>query len=325
MLIRPYLHREAIVSSRIEGTHSSLSELLLFQAGAQAPREEIREVANYVEALDWGAQQLANLPISLRLVRQLHKRLLEGARGEEKTPGEFRRTQNWIGRPGTPVGDAEFVPPPPEVLPELLDDWEKYIHEQNSTPPLIRCALTHYQFETIHPFIDGNGRIGRLLMPLFLVAKGHLSQPLLYLSAYFERHRADYTGALTRGRLAGDLSSWLNLFLDAVAAEAQDAAERADRLTVLRDQFHRKVQGSRSSVIRRLIDRLFSEMFLTASDAATQSQVTVASVQRAIDALVKAEVLREVTGRQWGRIYVASEILQLIEPSPPTHQPDREQ
>ena len=317
MLIRPYLHREAILSLRIEGTQSSLSELLLFEAGAPTDRpEDIREVVNYVLALERGVAELANVPISLRLVRDLHTQLLSGVRGEDKTPGEFRKTQNWIGPAGTRIEDAIFVPPPPEALDEILGNWERFIHEEDDMPPLLRCALIHYQFETIHPFIDGNGRIGRLLMPLFLISKGHLSQPLLYLSAYFDEHRKEYVTALMDGRLDGDLRPWISMFFAAVETQAKDAAERADHLTELEADYRTRIEKSRSSVTHRLIDELFSAMFVSAPLIAKMYQVTPASAQASIDALVAADILRELTGKKHGRIYAASEMLAALEPRP---------
>src|SRR5260221_13935397 len=247
MFIRPYLRREAVLSSRIEGTQSSLSDLLLFEAeGVPHDTGDAREVLNYVHALERGIARLPKLPVSLRLVLEMHAVLMKGVRGEKSTPGTFRTTQNWIGPHGTPIERAVFVPPPPAALAGALDDWEKYAHEEDETPPLIRCALMHYQFETIHPFADGNGRLGRLLMPLFLIESGCLSQPLLYLSAYFEQRRAAYYGALSEGRPSGDLKPWIRLFLDATAVQAVDAARRAAELTKLEGAYPLKIHSSRT-------------------------------------------------------------------------------
>lgn len=314
MLIRPYVKREAVLSSRIEGTQSSLSDLLLFEADAATPRPgDAREVSNYVHALESGIRRLASLPISLRLVLSLHRILMTGVRGENRTPGRFRTTQNWIAPHGTPIEDAMFVPPPPEELMPALDDWEKHIHEVDLTPPLIRCALMHYQFETIHPFTDGNGRLGRLLMPLFLIQRECLSQPLLYLSAFFETHRAAYYEALTEGRRRGDLTPWLLLFLEAVAVQSVDAASRADELTALEREFRGLIRTSRSRVTHALIDELFTSMFVTASRVAEGQHVTPVSARAAIGELVGAGILREVTGGNYRRVYVSPQIVEIVD------------
>lgn len=317
MLIQPYLRQEAVLSSKIEGTQSSLSELLLFEAGAESPearRSDLREVANYVSALQLGLDRLPKLPISQRLIQELHARLMKGVRGGDRTPGRFRTTQNWIGAPGTPIEAADFVPPPPgEALADSLDDWERFIHERDALPPLVRCALMHYQFETIHPFSDGNGRIGRLLMPLFLLSLGHLSQPLLYLSAYFESHRDAYYRSLSEGRFTGDLSPWLTMFMRAVETQARDAAERADKLTALESEYRKRIAKSRSSVIYPLLDQLMTSIYVTTGDVARRHGVTYPTAQNAVSELVRVRVLKEVTGRTSNRIYAATEILAVLE------------
>jgi Fic family protein len=314
MLIRPYMRREAVLSSRIEGTQSSLAQLLLFEANAPTVSpEDAREVLNYVHALEWGLLELKRLPISQRLILGLHRRLLEGVRGHRSTPGRFRTTQNWIGPQGTPLERAIFVPPPPEILAAVLDDLERYIHEQDTTPPLLRCALIHYQFETIHPFVDGNGRLGRLLMPLFLIERDCLSQPLLYLSAFFERRRDQYYTALMTARATGDIQPWLLLFLEAVLSQAKDAAARADRLTALEADFRGRLRGTRSKVAHALVDEVFGGLFLTASGVARRQNVTALSARAAIDQLVSAGILREMTGRSYGRVYSAPEVLAILD------------
>jgi len=318
MLIRPYMRREAVLSSRIEGTQSSLAQLLLFEANAPTHRpDDAREVLNYVRALEWGIASLPRLPISHRMVLGLHRRLLEGVRGPRSTPGRFRTTQNWIGPEGSPIEKAVFVPPPPEALQALLDDWEKYIHEADSTPPLLRCALIHYQFETIHPFIDGNGRLGRLLMPLFLIEKNCLSQPLLYLSAFFETRRDSYYGALMKGRTTGALGPWLLLFLEAVKTQAKDASAKADRLAALEADFRRRLRFTRSRVAHALVDEVFGGLFVTASRVAAREKVTPPSARIAIEQLVSAGILREMTGRKSGRVYSSPEVLRILDTEGP--------
>ena len=199
LLINPYIRQEAVLSSRIEGTKAGLSDLWLDEVDggiADRDRTDIHEVMNYIRALEYGIQQLNELPLSKRLTRELHARLMQGVRGEQSTPGEFRRTQNWIGHPGSTLANAQYVPPPPEEMLVILDNWETFLHERESFPDLIQCAIMHEQFEAIHPFLDGNGRVGRLLITLFLIERGRLSQPLLYLSQYFEGRRQEYYSGL---------------------------------------------------------------------------------------------------------------------------------
>lgn len=314
MLIRPYLRREAVLSSRIEGTQSSLSDLLLFEAAGNVSHpEDAQEVLNYVHALEHGIAQLPTLPVSRRLVLELHRVLMTGVRGHTAAPGAFRATQNWIGRSGTPIERAIFVPPPPSALDAAIDDWEKFVHEEDELPPLIRCALMHYQFETIHPFTDGNGRLGRLLLPLFLIESGCLSQPLLYVSAYLEARRDAYYDSLSEGRRQGDLLPWVRLFLDAVLTQSLDAAARADELTRLETDYRRRIETSRSRVTHGLIDVLFTNMYVTASQVATRLQVTPLSARAGIGELVEAGLLEEITGRKSGRIYVAHEIVKILD------------
>ena len=321
MLVRPYLHREAVLSSRIEGTQSSLSDLLLFEADATTSRpEDAREVLNYVRALEWGVSQLPKLPLSLRLIRGLHGLLLKGVRGEDSTPGEFRTSQNWIGPRGTPIERAIFVPPPPEHLRDLLDNWEKFVHEEDGLPPLIKCAFLHYQFETIHPFTDGNGRVGRLLMPLFLIDRRCLSKPLLYLSAYFEKNRTAYYDSLSEGRHSGDLRPWLRLFLRAVATQSRDAAARADLLSAYQDEVREAMSSSRSAVVHRLIDALFTNLFVVATREAKRQRVTYAAAQTAIDVLTEAGVLMEMTGKSYGKVYSSKRLLDIVDRAAPAPQ-----
>jgi len=317
LLISPYLRREAVLSSRIEGTETGLSQLLLLEAGAQpAVREDdAREVINYVRALEWSLDELPRLPVSLRLVREVHRRLMEGVRGGEKTPGEFRRFQNFVAPRGTPIERATFVPPPPgNEMERGLDDWEKFIHEEDDLPLLLRCGLMHYQFETIHPFADGNGRVGRLLIPLLLLERRVLSQPLLYVSAYLEQHRDDYYATLMTGRLTGDLMPWLRLFLAAVRTQADDAADLADNLTALRENYHARIVKSRSKIVRPLVDQLFRDVVVTAPAVAKTFGVTYPTALGAIEELVKLGILKERTGQRRYRVYAAVDIFDLLMP-----------
>src|SRR3989449_8820686 len=231
VLIRPFVRREAVLSSRIEGTRATLGELLAAEAGAAVDRSpaDLREVANYVVALEHGLKRLKTLPLSLRLTRELHTKLMTGVRGGHATPGEFRKTQNWIGPPGCTLENAIYVPPPPEVLVECLGAWEKFLHD-HSLPVLVQAALMHIQFEAIHPFLDGNGRVGRLLITLFLVERDVLPTPLLYLSAFFEATRGDYYDRLQSVHAKSEWEGWLEYFLNGVARQSEDALNRAARI-----------------------------------------------------------------------------------------------
>jgi Fic family protein len=255
LLIGPLLRREAVQSSRIEGTQASLSDVLLDEAtpaqSATPKSDDLREVRNYVAALEHGIARLGELPLSLRLVKELHGRLMNGVRGDQATPGEFRRTQNWIGPAGSNLMNAPYVPPPVDEMTELLADWERYLHLHDRTPDLVQCAIMHEQFEAIHPFLDGNGRVGRLMITLFLIERGRLSRPLLYLSDFIERHRQDYYDLLQRVRTHGEWIPWIRYFLTGVGETARDAAARARRLLELREAMIRHTDHA-------LVDRLLT-------------------------------------------------------------------
>ncbi len=312
LLIAPYVRREAVLSSRIEGTRASLSDLLLDEADGERPEDaDVREVRNYVDALEYGLERLQDLPLSLRLVRELHERLMQGVRGDRATPGEFRRSQNWIGPAGSTPATAPYVPPPPAEMMDCLANWEEFLHDRDRFPDLIQCAVVHEQFEAIHPFLDGNGRLGRLLVTLFLVERGRLSQPLLYLSEYIEARRQEYYDSLQRVRTEGDWHGWLGFFLVGVEETARAAIRQASRLMDLRESYRQRL--SRKPNALKLLDELFVNPYLTASRAARVLEVTAPTARQAI-ALLQAEgVLGEVTGRSWGRIYLARPILQAIE------------
>ena len=321
LLISPFLSREAVLSSRIEGTQASLSDLFLFEAAqekAPAPRD-VHEVANYVSAAHYGVARLAELPLGLRLVRELHARLLEGVRGGEQTPGEFRTVQNWIGQPPTyALEDATYVPPPVSEMADALDDWERFLHERLTMPPLVRCALMHYQFETIHPFRDGNGRLGRLLITLYLCANKHLPQPLLYLSAFFEAHKGEYYDRLQAIRTSGDWANWLAFFLTGVVEQARDGAGRSRRILGLREEYrHRLLRAKGAASAQRLLDDLFTRPALTIRGAQRILDVTYLTASRAVALLVQAGILREITGARRGRVFVADGLIEVMdEPLP---------
>jgi Fic family protein len=314
LLISPYVRREAVLSSRIEGTVTSLSDLLLdeVEEGASGGDDaDRREVRNYVTALDYGVRRLPERPLSLNLVRDMHRILWTGVRGGIGTPGEFRREQNWIGAPRSTPETAEYVPPPPELLTEALADWERFLHMRDAMPDLIQCALMHEQFEAIHPFVDGNGRLGRLLITLFLIERERLSQPLLYLSAYFEARRSEYYGHLQRVRTDGDWRSWLAFFLDGVAEVAREGVQRAGELMDLRETYRARLRGRARALA--LLDELFLNPYVTVARAAERLGVSKPTATQAIDVLRQNGMLEEVTGRAWRRVFVALPILEAIE------------
>lgn len=312
LLISPYVRREAVLSSRIEGTRTSLSELLLDEAeGDRSEDADVREVRNYVEALEYGLERLRELPLSLRLVRELHERLMRGVRGEQATPGEFRRSQNWIGPPGSTPATAAYVPPPPEEMMACLSNWELFLHDRDRLPDLLQCAIMHEQFEAIHPFLDGNGRVGRLLITLFLVERGRLTQPLLYLSDYIEAHRQQYYDSLQRVRTDGDWPGWCRFFLAGVEATSRAAVRQASRLTDLREAYRQRLARKPSAL--RLLDELFVNPYVTAGRAARLLGVTDPTARQAIAVLQEEGLLGEVTGRTWGRVYLARPILEAFE------------
>jgi Fic family protein len=317
LLIQPAIRREAVLSSRIEGTQASMSDLLFFEAGAsegQQP-EDVHEVANYVGALEYGLQRLDTLPLSGRLFREIHEKLMRGVRGDHADPGEFRRTQNWIGPAGCTLNQAAYVPPPVEAMHQALADFEKYLHKPQAEPPLIRCALMHYQFEAIHPFIDGNGRVGRLLVPLYLCSQGLLSQPLLYLSAYFEKNRTLYYDHLLAVSQKGAWDAWLHFFLAGVVEQSKESLETTKKLLALREQIKASVAGKRvPTAVGQLVDHLFGNPIVSPARLAKQWELSYPAVAKGIQILVKKKWLRESTGRRRGRVFVCDTILSLVNP-----------
>lgn len=312
ILIQPYLRREAVASTRIEGTQSTLSEVLSAEAQALVETEDQREVLNYVRALEAGLRRLPSLPLSKRLIREIHGELLRGVRGQERTPGEFRRTQNWIG--GTNPSNALFVPPPVELLENALDDFESFLHEDVELPILVRCALAHLQFETIHPFLDGNGRLGRLLIVFYLVERGAIGQPLLYLSAYFERNRDEYVACLQGVRERGNLEAWLAFFFRGVAIQARSAVDSADSLLRLRDEFRRRLREARArGQAVDAAEALISNPFVTAPNLARMLGVTRQGAQYVIATLERAGVLVSVQDDRRPALFVAREVLDVLQ------------
>ena len=316
LLIRPFMRREAVLSSQIEGTQASMPQLLMFEVNEKVEQDvpDVREVANYILALEHGLKRQKELPLSLRLIRDMHRLLLAGVRGEDKQPGEFRTTQVHVGPPNSPIEQAVFVPPPPgEELKKALDGLEKYLHAPSDLPPVVRLALVHYQFESIHPFVDGNGRIGRLLISLMLCMDGVLPMPLLYLSAYFQKTRQQYYDQLLRVNQRGTWNDWLVYFARGVAVESMDAVDRARRLKDLQAKYMRKVRTARASVLlTQLIEELFNQPMVTMGKVAGVLGVTPNTAQKHINRLIANGILREVTGQKRNRIFVAEGIIKSI-------------
>lgn len=314
LFMRPFVQREAVLSSRIEGTQATLGELLAAEAGAVVERspEDLREVANYVVALEYGIWRLRRLPLSLRLIREVHERLLKGVRGGRATPGKFRRSQNWIGPGGCTLTNATYVPPPVNELMNCLGEWEKFLHS-TALPPLIQVALAHCQFEAIHPFLDGNGRVGRLLITLFLVDREILPTPLLYLSAFFEASRREYYDRLSGVTQRGEWGAWLQYFLNGVARQSEDALSRAKRINRLLADWRLAVAGVSSKTPLLLVDRLAGNPFLTVKKAATEMSVAFTTAQRAVKRLENLGIIVEVSQGKRDRVYCAKSLLEILE------------
>jgi Fic family protein len=301
-----YVRKEAVLSSQIEGTQSTLTDLLRFEteAGDGQPIDEVREVSNYVDAMMFGLERLETLPLSLRLIREMHGRLLQSGRGETKDPGEFRRSQNWIG--GTRPGNALFVPPPPGELGACLDALERFMHETDSRLPiLIKAGLLHVQFETIHPFLDGNGRIGRLLVTLYLCLHGVVRRPLLYLSLYLKAHRADYYRLLQEVREHGRWEAWLEFFLTGVAETANQAFDAAGRIVDLfkTDREQISVASLRPGSALRIHEQFQQSPYLASGTLVQRTGLSAPTVNAALADLERLGMVEEVTGRRRGRVF----------------------
>jgi len=310
-----YVRKEAVLSSQIEGTQSSLSELLLFESKqlSGAPTDDVVEVSNYVSALQFGVKKLRqDFPISIRLIKEMHGVLLAKGRGQNKDPGEFRTSQNWIG--GSRPGNAMYVPPPKEEVVPLMGQIETFYHEHKSLPALVKAALIHVQFETIHPFLDGNGRLGRLLITLMLVADAVLAQPLLYLSLYFKKNRSRYYDLLQRVRFEGDWEEWLAFFFTAVLETAQQAVATSHDVLKLFHRDHARIEKLgriRGSTI--LVHGLLQKKpYLTIATASKDLHLSQPAVTHAMQALEKLEIVKETSGRNWNRIFAYSKYLRIM-------------
>lgn len=316
LFVAMYVRREAVLSSQIEGTQASLTDVLVFEAGEQHEGDvaDVEEVVNYVHAMNHGLRRLSELPLSLRLIREIHEKLLRGVRGKDREPGEFRRSQNWIGPAGCTLTSASFVPPPPEDVPAALGELEKFLHD-DSLPPLVHAALVHAQFETIHPFLDGNGRVGRLLITFLLCQRGVLARPLLYLSHYLKRHRAEYYDRLQAVRVGGRWEEWTAFFLRGVAEVAAEAYATAVRIIALREAHRAQLQGAGKSGanLLRLLDFMYERPILTARTVESRLGVTFPTAAALIERLVGLGLLHETTGKKWGRQFAYRPYLALFD------------
>ena len=318
LLLYFYVRKEAVLSSQIEGTQSSFSDLLMHEEhlAPGVPLDDVQEVSNYVAAMNHGLKRLRedDFPLSLRLIREMHKVLLSKGRGSDKAPGQFRRSQNWLG--GTRPGNARFVPPPPDRVVECMGNLEKFLHDQpQRTPVLIKAAIAHVQFETIHPFLDGNGRLGRLLITHILCAESALQQPLLYLSLFFKQHRQEYYDRLDAVRLKSDWIGWLRFFLDGVRETAQQASDTAGRILNLFDEDRRKVEnlGRKAGSAHRVHDLLRRHPITTIRKATKQLNLTAPTVRSAIESLEQLDIVREITGKRRDRIYIYERYVKILD------------
>ncbi|HCU07305.1 MAG TPA: cell filamentation protein Fic [Holosporales bacterium] len=314
LLMRPFIMREAVLSSKIEGTHSTIGEILAHNAGVVVKQnpDDLQEVQNYITALDFGLKRLDEFPLSLRLIRELHNLLMQGVRGAHATPGEFRTSQNWIGSPGCTLNTAKFVPPPVENLMECLGDLENFLHNRQ-LPPLIHIALCHYQFEAIHPFLDGNGRVGRLLISLLLIKQKILPSPLLYLSAFFEATRDEYYKQLFNVSSTGSWNEWLMYFLNGVAVQSEDALSRAERINALLMQWKLQVASTASQIPVHIVEYFAVNPYLTIKKISEDMDIAYSTAQRGVLKLEAEGIIQEMSGNKRDKVYCATKILSILE------------
>lgn len=317
-----YVRKEAVLSSQIEGTQSSLQDLLAAEAelfGSDIRPRDVDEVINYVRAMKHGLSRLEELPVSVRLIREIHEQLLQGVRGSRLTPGELRRSQNWIGPGGCTLMNATFVPPPPEVVPEALGDLETFLHRRDDVPALVKIGLAHVQFETIHPFLDGNGRIGRLLITFLLTECGILHKPVLYLSHYFKRHRQAYYEHLQAVRDRGDWEGWLAFFLRGVAEVSTEAASTARRILALREEHRLAITaglGRAAGSGHKVLETLFDRPIVTVADIEKMTGTSYAAANKLVARLVELGILQEVTGYTRNRRFLYQPYVRLFSDEP---------
>ncbi len=318
-----YVRKEAVLSSQIEGTQSSLQDLLAAEAKvfAMEGSRDVAEVVNYVKAMNYGLIRLEKLPISVRLFREIHEKLLTGVRGSALTPGEIRRSQNWIGPAGCTLAEAAFIPPPPEEVPQALGDLEKFLHKRDDMPLLIKIGLAHAQFETIHPFLDGNGRIGRLLITFLLCERGVLQKPVLYLSYYFKRLRQAYYDHLQAVRDAGDWEGWLAFFLHGVAEVSAQATETARRILELRERHRTLITehlGRAAGNGHRVLEHLYKRPIISVKEVRSVTGTSNPAANQLVQKLVEQGIINEITGQKRNRRFRYEAYIRLFEEPEPT-------
>jgi Fic family protein len=319
LFVAMYVRREAVLSSQIEGTQSTLEDLLAYELDADDPRpmKDVEEVVNYVAAMKYGLKRLDDLPPSRRLIREIHGQLLQGVRGAERLPGEFRTSQNWIGPGNVPLARATFVPPPVHDMNTALSNLEQFLNDERGLPVLIHCGLAHAQFETIHPFLDGNGRVGRLLITFLLVYRGMLTKPMLYLSHYFKAHRTEYYDRLMAVRNDGDWEGWLRFFLLGVRDTAEEASANIRAINRMREAHHQLIrERGGTATASRLLDVLFYSPIVTIQFVVGALDVSFNAASRAMRQLGQYGILEEVTGSQRNRLFRYSQYLALFQDDP---------
>ena len=316
LFVAMYVRKEAVLSSQIEGTEASLEDVLEYESENRPTTlpNDVTEVVNYIKAMNYGLERIKELPLSLRLIREIHAELMRGVRGGDKTPGEFRKTQNWIGPKGCTLNNARFIPPPPNELIKVLGDLEKYMHSRLNYPLLIECGLIHYQFETIHPFLDGNGRIGRLLITFFLCHKEILKKPLLYLSYYFKQNRLEYYDRLTAVRDRGDIESWIKFFLRGVKEVAEEACETSYKILTLKDNDKKEIckyyrESSKAALFH---EKLFDRPIVSIKDISIIMNTTFPTANDICNKLVKLGIIKETTGKERNKLFAYKSYLDIL-------------
>jgi Fic family protein len=314
LLVIPYLKKEALSSSRIEGTRISLSDYFLTEAkGIEKEDIEATEVGNYLKSMNHGLKKIEKEPITKELIKEMHRILMKGVRGNELLPGNFKPVQNWIGPQNTKIQDATFVPPPQEEVERLIDDLIDYLNRYPEIPLLIKCALMHYQFETIHPFCDGNGRIGRSLITLYLCKKNKISKPLLYTSDYFEKHRREYYENLLNANKTGKFEDWIIFFLEAIKIQSEDALERTIKIQNLRGKYQEKTKNHKQAInLLSVVDLLFMNPFVQINQIAKELAITYPTAKKAVQNLIKLNILKPAIQKERNKLFVAHEILDVV-------------
>lgn len=315
LFIAMFVRKEALLSSQIEGTQASLADIFEYESGDKPENiNDVAEVINYIRALNYGMERLKTLPMSLRLIKEIHGVLMEGTRGGDKAPGEFRKTQNWIGPPGSTLKDARYIPPPPQEVLKAMGDLELYIHKARKLPVLIDCGLVHYQFESIHPFLDGNGRVGRLLITFYLYFREVLHRPLLYLSYYFKKNRQEYYDRLSMVRDKGDYEQWVAFFLQGVMETTDSAVETSRKILELQTK-HRNLLWKKklsSPLAVGILERLFQKPYVSVNDVAKEFSISFQAASNLVSQLEDTGILQEITGKKRDKRFIYGEYISIL-------------